>query len=89
MTPWEELNQQAQAALGDPNLDIRGLVAARVQPTYRDAVLRDPVVDCYEPLIVPAPGNPNGDQGVFTSAAQPFPFYGTATVGWALSAGGP
>jgi len=89
VTPWEELNRQAQAALGDPNLDIRDLVAGEVSASFRDAVLRDPLVDCYVPLIVPAPGNPNGDPGVFTSADQPYPFYGEATVGWAISEGAP
>jgi hypothetical protein len=80
-SPWEELNQQAQAALGDPNLDIRGFIAESVPESFRDAVLRDPVVDCYDPLIVDDPGGPGGDK-VFTSADQPFPFYGEATVSW-------
>jgi hypothetical protein len=81
VSPWEELNQQAQAALGNPNLDIRGLIAGKVPASFRDAVLRDPVVDCYDPLVVDAPGGPSGAK-VFTSADQPYPFYGEARVSW-------
>jgi hypothetical protein len=79
--PWEELDAQAQAALGTPNLSIKDLIAEKVPESFREAVLRDPVVDCYDPLVVDAPGGPGGGQ-VFTSAAQPYPFYGEATVAW-------
>jgi hypothetical protein len=81
-SPWGDVNQQAQAALGNPNIDFRNLIADKVPASYRDAVLRDPVVDCYDPLVVPPPGDPNGHPGVVTSADQPYPFYGEASVAW-------
>jgi hypothetical protein len=84
-SPWEELNQQAQAALGNPNLDIREFIVNAVPASFRDAVLRDPIVDCYDPLVVDPPGGPGNEQ-VFTSAGQPYPFYGEATVGWTTGA---
>jgi hypothetical protein len=86
-SPWEELDQQAQAALGAPNLSIKDLIAEKVPASFRDAVLRDPVVDCYDPPVVDAPGGPSGAK-VFTSADQPYPFYGQAQVRWVISLGG-
>ncbi len=78
--PWDELNAQLQAALGDPTLDVRKLIEKQVPASFLPAVERDPVVDCYNPLQVPAPSGTG--RSIVTSDAQPYPFYGEAKVGW-------
>ncbi len=80
--PWAELNQQAGAALGDPTLDIERVIEEKLPPSFAPAVKRDPSVDCYDPLVVPPPGGPNQTAKVFVSEAQPYPFYGEASVSW-------
>jgi hypothetical protein len=82
--PWADLNAQAQAALGDPTLDVRDLIESRVPPSFIEGVERDPIVDCYDPLQVPEPGEQGKDQSIATvSTDMPYPFYGTITVSWA------
>lgn len=80
--PWAELNQQAGAALGDPNLDIEKVIEDKVPPSVAPAVKRDPSVDCYDALVAPLPGGPDQSAKVFTSDDQPYPFYGEASVSW-------
>jgi hypothetical protein len=79
---WDLLTEQTQEALQNPSVNIRELIAEKVPESARKKVLRNPVIDCYDPLVVPEPGRPDGAPGAFVSAAQPFPFYGTVEVSW-------
>ena len=81
---WDSLNEQAQGALGDPTLDVRELIEAQVPPSFVAGVEQNPLIDCYDPLQVSAPGESGKDQSISTvSTDQPYPFYGTITVAWA------
>jgi hypothetical protein len=80
--PWSQLNAQIQAALGDPTIDVKKLIEAQVPASFVPNVEHDPLVDCYDPLTVGAPGG-SGDRSVVTLDSQPFPFYGDASVSWA------
>jgi hypothetical protein len=80
-TPWPELTPQLQQALMNPDIDILSLIKSKVGPDLAPIVERDPVFDCYDPLVVSAPGPASGS-GVVLNADQPYPFYGQATVSW-------
>jgi hypothetical protein len=76
---WNQLNQQAAAALGQPNLDVRAAIDKLVPASVVDKVNRNPVVDCYDPLQAP----PLGTSGkTVVDNRQPFPFYGQVRVAW-------
>ena len=84
--PWSELNAQLQAALGNPNLDVKQLIEKQVPASFIPAVERDPIVDCYDPLQVAPPQlGQAGTHRIVTSATQPFPFYGEVRVAWGSS----
>jgi len=76
--PWSVLSKQAADALGVPGLDIRAAIDTLVPKSFVPAVNRNPVVDCYDPLVAP----PLGTSGVTVSDSQPYPFYGTVSVSW-------
>lgn len=78
---WSDLNQQVQAALGNPDIDIRQLIEKQVPASFIPAVERDPVVDCYDPLQVGPPGD-EAKRSVVRDDTQPFPFYGEVRVSW-------
>ncbi len=84
--PWSVLNQQAQAAEDNPDLDVEAAIEklfAPLFPKYVNSVKKDPIVDCFDPPVVPPPGGGAQNQStVTTSSDQPFPFYGAATVSW-------
>jgi hypothetical protein len=80
LDPWAELNQQAQAAIGNPDLDILKAIQGQVPPQFANLVARDPTVDCYDPLAVPPPGGGAKGNTIFTDPNQPFPFYGFIKV---------
>jgi hypothetical protein len=79
---WDSINQQAQAALGTTDLDIKQLIASKVPASSAAAVERDPMLDCYDPLVVPAPGEPGKARSIATNASQPYPMYGEFKVSW-------
>jgi hypothetical protein len=76
---WDILNQQAQAALMLPGLDVRKAIDALVPASIVDKVNQNPLVDCYDPLVAPAL---TSGQGIKVSDDQPFPFYGQVNVSW-------
>jgi hypothetical protein len=80
-TPWVQLTPQLQQALGNDEIDILSLIKSKVGADLAPVVARDPVFDCYDPLVVSAPGPASGS-GVVTNADQPYPFYGQASVTW-------
>ena len=82
MLEWSTLDQQAQAATGNPDLKVRDAIDKLAPPSFLKNINKNPIVDCYDPLVVPAPGGPSQNQKVFVAPDQPFPFYGTATVRW-------
>ena len=75
------MTPQLQQALGNPDIDILSLIKSKVGADLAPIVERDPVFDCYDPLVVAPPGPASGS-GVVTNADQPYPFYGQATVSW-------
>jgi hypothetical protein len=79
--PWTQLTPQLQQALGNDEIDILSLIKSKVGADLATQVERDPVFDCYDPLVVSAPGPASGS-GVVTNADQPYPFYGQASVSW-------
>ncbi len=79
VVPWSVLNAQAQAALGNANLDIRSAIVGQVPASLVPKVERNPVVDCYPSLVAPALTEGSG-HSVTTNAGQPFPFYGEIEV---------
>lgn len=81
--PWPLINAQAQAALGSSDVNILAAIQRLVPPSIRPLVARTPVVDCYDPLVVPPPGRGGGRTSMVTSGSQPYPFYGAITVSWA------
>jgi hypothetical protein len=83
LTPWSELNAQLQAALGNPDIDIRKLIESQVPKSFIPAVERDPTNDCYDPLQASAVAAGSGSRTITTSDTQAYPFYGEAKVGWA------
>ncbi len=76
---WQILNQQAQAALLLPGLDVQKAIDALVPASIVDEVNKDPIVDCFDPLEVP---QITSGQGIKVSDAQPYPFYGQVKVSW-------
>jgi hypothetical protein len=79
--PWAQFNPELMLALGNPNLDILELIKSKVPAEFVPTVQRPVIFDCYDPLVVQAPGPANGQTGI-TTADQPYPFYGDATVSW-------
>lgn len=79
---WDLLAEQTKEALQNPMVNIRDLIAEKVPESARAKVLQNPVIDCYDPFVVPEPGPSDGRTGIVTSADQPFPFYGTTEVTW-------
>jgi len=76
---WDQLNQQASLALQQPGLDVRKAIDKLVPASIVDKVNRNPIVDCYDPLVAP----PVGTSGkTVVNDQQAFPFYGTVTVAW-------
>ena len=78
--PWSQLTAQAEAATGNPDLDIEKLIEEQVPPQFFPAVRRDPVVDCYDPLTGPALPVAGSGKTVQTSSDQAYPFYGWIKV---------
>jgi hypothetical protein len=79
--PWAQLTPQLQEALANREIDILSLIKSKVGAALAPTVERDPLFDCYDPLVVAAPGPASGS-GIVINAAQPYPFYGQATVSW-------
>jgi hypothetical protein len=79
VVPWSVLNAQAQAALGNASLDIRGAIVDQVPASIAPKVERNPIVDCYPSLTAPALATGSG-HSITTNANQPFPFYGEIQV---------
>jgi len=79
---WELLAEQTREALQNPMVNIRDLISEKVPESARAKVLRDPVIDCYDPFVVPDTAPTEGEQRIVMSANQPFPFYGTVEVRW-------
>jgi len=82
VAPWSETNAQLQAALGNPDIDVRQLIEKQVPKSFIPAVERDPTNDCYDPLQGPAVSAGSGDRTITTSDTQAFPLYGEVKVGW-------
>jgi hypothetical protein len=80
---WDTLNEQAQQALGSPDVDIRALIEKQVPASFIPSVEKNPLMLCYDPLQVNPPGTSGKAQSVAVSGSQPFPFYGEIKVGWA------
>jgi len=74
--------QQAQLALGDSTVDIRAGIEKQAPASFKAGIDQNPIVDCYDPLVAPSPGDPatGSGQHVSTNASQPFPFYGWIKV---------
>jgi hypothetical protein len=77
---WRVLDQQAQAATGNPDLSVKDAVDKLVPASFLENVNKKPIVDCYGPLVVQAPSEIG--HHIETSASQPYPFYGFARVSW-------
>jgi len=79
---WDTLNKQAQLALGDSTVDIRAGIEKQAPSSFKAGIDQNPIVDCYDPLVAPSPGDPalGTGQHVSTNASQPFPFYGWIKV---------
>jgi hypothetical protein len=77
--PWSVLNEEAQAALGNSDLDIREAIVKQVPASIAPKVKRNPVVDCYASLTAPALSGGSG-KTITPNAGQPFPFYGEISV---------
>jgi len=78
--PWAQLTAQAADATGDESLDIKKLIEAKVPASFVQAIERDPVVDCFDPLTGPALPQLGSETRVSPDANQPFPFYGWVKV---------
>jgi hypothetical protein len=75
---WRILNQQAAAALMLPGLDVRKSLDQFVPKSAVPIVNRNPLVDCYDPLIAPSLSG----SGTKVDDDQAFPFYGQVSVSW-------
>jgi hypothetical protein len=76
---WNQLNTQAALALMQPGLDVRAAIDKLVPASIVPKVNKNPIVDCYDPLVAPAVGT-SGKTVV--NDQQPYPFYGTVVVAW-------
>jgi hypothetical protein len=81
--PWASINVEAQLAAGDPTLNVLDKIESGANdPGVNHYFANDPQIDSYDPLsTLPDYANDNAP-GLRTSDAQPFPFYGWATVSW-------
>ncbi len=76
---WDQLTQQAIDATGNPNLDVKKAIEDQVPASFIPKVEKDPIMDCYDLPDDPPAGGPDS-QEAFSSADQPFPFYGVVEV---------
>src|SRR5262249_38815706 len=78
--PVDFLYAAAPTEGGDPGLDLRAEISPYIADPYKARLDPDPILNCYDPLMGPAPESTPTGQRIDVSDSLLLPFYGTITV---------
>ena len=78
--PWDFLNQEAAAEAGIPGLDLQAKLEPYVAAPFKGGLVPDPILNCYDPMMVPALEDMPAGTQIDVMDGVLLPFYGTVTV---------